>query len=374
MAVKVDPDIFSKFMPDYPTSDSDFMLKSHLSDSEHITGLAMDTQPTMFSNIPKLALPLVISPERFDQGYNYPIEQLVDSRPGGKTQVKYLSYTHAFRIFKTLFPELNVECMVNPTSGSYVWEEADGRGFYIKPYIHDGVRVSSIFYFAVLTTSMGPVMPGEVVMSKNYTTNKQEVKTFNTATDPEALVVLNTATINKAFYRAMTKVIALVTGIGLKLWTGDDLTDPVVEEPVAPVVAAVSKKFRLVTKIKELLTKYEGTGKVYPLSDKEKQAVSTYPNFNESLITEEELTSLGKGVKDALSYDAAKDVVSALEALAESREVEKVPTTLVPEYAVDAVAYIPEEASPVQPLKIEDIEESTTEEAPTPKRRRTRAE
>lgn len=177
----------------------------------------------------QLYKPLVIDSDKFNEGYNLPISEFVEKKPG-QGNLTYLSYSHAIRLFHEYFPELAVDCEVNPLTGSYIFEEPDGRGFFLKAFVHNGECRSPSIYFGVLNNSNRPVFHE----SKLKDRSGEEL-------GPEG----NAQVFNKAYYRALTKAIAITTGIGLKLWTGDDL-----EEDIS-------------NKKKELLEKVEALAKEY---------------------------------------------------------------------------------------------------------------
>lgn len=213
----------------------------------------------LYTNVVSFNESLSVDPDLFRQGYNYPIENLVERRPGGRNEVTYMSYTHAIRILRELFPSLSAECEINPLTGSYLFEEPDGRGYFMRAYVHDGKARSSLYYYGILDTSMAPILPGQVVTYRDKKTQKTEIKTYlNNEGEYVPVPALNSQAINKAYYRALCKAIAFTTGIGLKLWTGEDLSDPEEAAPPAPVdktvlmlerINALSKEYTSLTNL-----------------------------------------------------------------------------------------------------------------------------
>lgn len=168
---------------------------------------------------------LIIPPDIFEENYNIPLTSLVDrhtfreSVNKGKTVINYLSHALATKIFRVRHPDLVVVMHKNPDNNSYIFEEAYNGGFYMRGHIEDNEgNTSEEVYFALLTTA-------NVAITKDKFTAKD---------------------VNTAFARAKTKIIAIVTGIGLKLWTGDDLSDEIKDEKLAmlKVVYSMADKYK----------------------------------------------------------------------------------------------------------------------------------
>lgn len=161
---------------------------------------------------------LVVPPALFQDMYNLDISNAVErhsfkeSSQKGAGIINYLSWSHAVKLFRIHFPGWEVDCEMD-TDGSYVFYEKHGAGMFMKPYVFyrnsEGqiIRTRSI-YFAILTSSGATAFPF-------------------TADGKPNLQVLNAQAINRNYYRALTKAIAFVTGIGLKLWSGEDLTEEI---------------------------------------------------------------------------------------------------------------------------------------------------
>lgn len=189
---------------------------------------------------PKRFESLNISAEDFLTGYNLDVTPYIvrhrfkEKAQKGGAVINYLPYSHAVREMRKLHPKLEACCLVNPTTGGYVFKELDSGGYLLKPYLTDGIARSEIYNFSILSSSGGPV----------------------SAVSPDAKSY-NSQVINKHYYRAITKAIALVTGIGLKLWTLEDLDDEIIDATMASI-----------SRIKELSVQYRmATGKVYDLPE-----------------------------------------------------------------------------------------------------------
>lgn len=215
----------------------------------------------------ELYKPLIIKPEQFLANYEYPIADFVDYKPGGngKKDIPYLSYSHAFRIFRQQHPGWEVACAVNPATGGVLFTEVDRLSYFIKSYIHDGERRSEAYYCSLLSMSNQGLHPDDTRQDKY--TNKQKL-------------VVDSALVGKAAFRAKVKAIALFTGIGLKLWTGEDLADEMID-----------KKMKLIARVEELASKLETlTG----------EKVTEAFSFNH-MSSEAEIVRLGGELKERLT-------------------------------------------------------------------------
>jgi hypothetical protein len=182
----------------------------------------MNTSPTDNSAT------LNIAPDRFIEAYNLDISEFIErhtfketAQKGGK-EINYMSYSHAYRLFRQHFPELEVALVENPATGGYIWKEIDDRGYFLKAYVYQKspnhpCAKSSEYYYPVLSVSGQSVYPEELETQKNYKTGETTTK--------EGRFVANIQLFNKSNQRAIVKAIALTTGIGLKLWTRDDLAE-----------------------------------------------------------------------------------------------------------------------------------------------------
>lgn len=197
--------------------------------------------------------PLVIDPERFIRAYNIDITDFVinnsyrESAQKGKKEILYLPYAKAIELKNVHFPELAADCVVNPLTGGYAFEEVNSSGFFMRAYMHNGVERSPLFYYGVLDTVGKNIYPSSLISAQ------QKLKTEGKEYDATHLQG-NAQEFNKQYLRALTKAIALVTGIGLKLWTGEDLSDE-----------ALQQRISMIEKVKSLHEEYVATGKTYEL-------------------------------------------------------------------------------------------------------------
>jgi hypothetical protein len=207
---------------------------------------------------------LTIPAAIFEENYNMPITEFVDrhtfkeqSQKGGAV-INYMSHASATRLFRIRHPNLKVVMVENPATGGFVFEEAEGRGFFLKGYITDGINDSEVVYFGVLGSSGNAVLPGQK--------------------DKGNAPIASSKAFNTAYVRAKTKIIAMITGLGLKLWTGDDLDEDIKDAKIVYLKAI------------DLLAAeyYEITGKTYVVD------VSI-------LDTEDVIKATGKAIKQAIT-------------------------------------------------------------------------
>lgn len=175
---------------------------------------------------------LEIEPERFMEAYNLDIEDYIErhnfkesAQKTGK-QINYMSYSHAYRLFRTYFPELEVALVENEATGGYIFKEIDDRGYFVKVYVYKSgyntaYRRSATYYYPILNVSGQSVYPDELETYKDKSTGINKSK--------QGKYVANIQLFNKSIQRAIVKAIALSTGIGLKLWTGDDIDEVVLD-------------------------------------------------------------------------------------------------------------------------------------------------
>ena len=147
--------------------------------------------------------------EKFEELYNLDVSDYVDTKEG-KTSLRYMSYSHAVRLFRMHFEGHEVACELNPLTNGYVFKEIDEGGYFLKPYIYNSFGKTNSYYYGVLNPRNQSVLPGDL--------------------DKNDRVVANSQLFNKSYYRAIVKAIALFSGIGLKLWTGEDLSAEMLDE------------------------------------------------------------------------------------------------------------------------------------------------
>jgi hypothetical protein len=235
-----------------------------------------------------LPITLQVSADKFLEMYNLDIEPFVErhsfkekaqSKGGASSNViRYMSYSHAIRLLKSNFPGWKVEWIPNELAGGALYKEIDDRAYFIKVYVHNGHERSEILYYPLLTIS-GTAIP----VIEKYEKDK-----------PVYSSQINSQNINKAIMRAISKIIAITTGIGLKLWTGDDLADEIID-------AITAKKQKFVEGISKLLAAYRDKfNSDLLLPDDEGNLKSVVFTIN---MTEYELKELGKRVKQELDKE-----------------------------------------------------------------------
>jgi len=138
----------------------------------------------------------LLTAEQFSSNYKVDVSKYVETINGGRFLAKYISWANAVLLLKSYHPELSV-AFEKMADGSPVFR--DGENAFLQPYLTDGEkRTPSLFY---------PVMD-----SKH-----------------EAIINPNACEINKSFQRATAKAVSVFTGLGLSLFNGEDLPEPVAD-------------------------------------------------------------------------------------------------------------------------------------------------
>jgi hypothetical protein len=144
--------------------------------------------------------PLEISPEAFAKAYELPIGEHVEKNYKG---LSYLSWPFAIRFLKDQFPSVYVAF----EEASAGWPVFGQEGCWLlRPYLTDGIKRTPALVF--------PLMD-----------NKHN-----------ALAKLDARAVSDNIQRASVKCIATFTGLGLKLYAGEDIPKADDEKPVAKPV------------------------------------------------------------------------------------------------------------------------------------------
>ena len=144
--------------------------------------------------------PLEISPEAFKEAYELPIGEHVEKNYKG---LSYLSWPFAYRYLKEKFPSLYVSFEEQQKG----WPVFGQEGCWLlRPFLTDGVKRTPALVF--------PLMDNR----------------------HNALKQLDARAVSDNIQRASVKCIATFTGLGLKLYAGEDI--PKEEEAAKPAPAA----------------------------------------------------------------------------------------------------------------------------------------
>jgi hypothetical protein len=160
--------------------------------------------------------PLDIVPEAFTKAYELPIGEHVEKNYKG---LSYLSWPFAFRYLKEQFPSIYV-AFEEKSAG---WPVFGQEGCWLlRPYLTDGIRRTPALVF--------PIMD-----------NKHN-----------AVKELDARQVSDNIQRASVKCIATFTGLGLKLYSGEDIPKaddekaaprlPLQQETAKPAARAVAKE------------------------------------------------------------------------------------------------------------------------------------
>lgn len=138
----------------------------------------------------------LLTGEVFTSNYKTDVSAHVEEIQG-KYKAKYISWANAVYLLKTNHPELSV-AFEKDANGSPVFTE--GKFKFLQPYMTDGEkRTPSLFY---------PIMDSR----------------------HNAIEYPNACEINKGFQRATAKAISVFTGLGLGLFAGEDLPEPIYKD------------------------------------------------------------------------------------------------------------------------------------------------
>ncbi len=138
----------------------------------------------------------LLTSEVFTSNYKTDVSAHVEEIQG-KYKAKYISWANAVYLLKTNHPELSV-AFEKDANGTPVFTE--GKFKFLQPYMTDGEkRTPSLFY---------PIMDSR----------------------HNAIEYPNACEINKGFQRATAKAISVFTGLGLGLFAGEDLPEPIYKE------------------------------------------------------------------------------------------------------------------------------------------------
>lgn len=155
---------------------------------------------------------LEIPPEKFTAAYELAIGEHVEKNYKG---LSYLSWPFAFRHLKEQFPTF----FVSFEESSIGWPVFGKEGCWLlRPFLTDGCRRTPALVF--------PLMD-----------NKHN-----------ALVELNARAVSDNIQRASVKCIATFTGLGLKLYSGEDIPKSDEKEPAKPPLQQESPKSAPATK------------------------------------------------------------------------------------------------------------------------------
>lgn len=150
----------------------------------------------------------LLTAEQFSSNYKVDVSKYVETINGGRFTASYISWGNSLLLLKTYHPELSV-AFEKTADGSPVFR--DGENAFLQPYITDGEkRTASLFY---------PVMDSR----------------------HEAIIKPNACEINKSFQRATAKAVSVFTGLGLSLFNGEDLPEPVAESAVSKSPTSYNK-------------------------------------------------------------------------------------------------------------------------------------
>lgn len=152
----------------------------------------------------------------FEQLVNVNVNDHVEKKNAGGTELTYLSWAWAWKEAKTRCPDIEYEIVRQPDGLPYVYDPNTGYMVFTK------VQVEDMVYPMWLP-----------VMDSNNRAMKMEPYEVTFKSGKSIYVQAATMMdINKAIMRCLVKNIAVATGIGLYIYAGEDLPEEVIEEKV----------------------------------------------------------------------------------------------------------------------------------------------
>ena len=149
---------------------------------------------------------LIVSHENWMKGYTYDVSPYIlrhtykESRQKGGKEIWYISWADAIVLLKKLFPTFEI-----------CWERSEGNHVY-----HYDVQIDRFIFYPYIqdneTGLRSETVPYWGVDSSHYELTQKKLNEAKTTTP-----------LLKNVDRALVRCIAVVTGIGLRLWTGEDV-------------------------------------------------------------------------------------------------------------------------------------------------------
>ena len=223
--------------------------------------------------------PLDIVPEAFTKAYELPIGEHVEKNYKG---LSYLSWPFAFRYLKEQFPSIYV-AFEEKIAG---WPVFGQEGCWLlRPYLTDGIRRTPALVF--------PIMD-----------NKHN-----------AVKELDARQVSDNIQRASVKCIATFTGLGLKLYSGEDIPKSDEKEPPklplqqeapksAPAAKTVAPSLQEATGGTSDQEEFDGKGALLSFGDANPLAYADRPASMKAVKAGLEAIGLAKGddVKDKAMF------------------------------------------------------------------------
>jgi hypothetical protein len=162
---------------------------------------------------------LVIPSKEFEENYRLDVSGVTVIKNQGKFSANYISWADVLLLVKRKYPDILCD-LDRPTEDQDFWIDPMGK-LILRPYIFNsnGMRSLNIYF---------PVMKGNNSLSLN-----------------EADSML----INKNIQRSFVKIIAIRLGLGLSLWTNEDLPDESDEKTT--INLEIERKNNYIEKINE---------------------------------------------------------------------------------------------------------------------------
>lgn len=164
------------------------------------------------ANIPSAIIPENATPEeKFNILYNLNLSDKIEKRDG----LSYLSWAHAVKLFKTYYPNGTYSIIKNPQTGLPYFNDPNIGIIVMTEVFIDGI--SQCMWLPVLDNKHKPMKEQAYTYQVWDNYSKQYIEK-----NVDAVTMMQ---INTALQRCICKNIAVCTGIGLSLYTNEDLND-----------------------------------------------------------------------------------------------------------------------------------------------------
>lgn len=161
---------------------------------------------------PSVVIPENATPEeKFNILYNLNLSDKIEKRDG----LSYLSWAHAVKLFKTYYPNGTYSIIKNPQTGLPYFNDPTIGIIVMTEVVIDGI--SQCMWLPVLDNKHKPMKEQAYTYQVWDNYSKQYIEK---SVDSVTMMQINTA-----LQRCLTKNIAVCTGIGLALYTNEDLND-----------------------------------------------------------------------------------------------------------------------------------------------------
>lgn len=168
----------------------------------------------------------VTIPENFSL-YSLDVNSKVEKKPNGQGTLSYLSWSYAYAEARKKYPDLTYSIYRDEMNRPYIYDDALGYMVFTS-VVHDGKQYDM---WLPVMNSNNKAMKREAY---KYTVNFKG-KVTEKVVEPASMT-----DINKTIMRCLVKNLAVACGVGLYIYSGDDLPEADSSEP--SVVQQINEK------------------------------------------------------------------------------------------------------------------------------------